>query len=66
MDYLLVVLILLLGGTMLFKPELVWKLENTFLKRGEHPMEGYLVVMRMMGAFFLLFGALGGVYMFIK
>ena len=63
MDYLLVALILLLGGTMLFKPELVWKLEGLLLNKRGEPPAGYFVAMRFWGVFFLFFAVLGGIYM---
>ena len=65
MDILIVAALLVLSLLMLFKPELVCRVESSVMKRGE-PVEGYRVVMRMIGAFFFLFALMAGFYLLIK
>ena len=52
MDYIWAVVLLALGLAMLFKPKLLWKIEQLFTVRGGEPTELYLVLMRIGGLFF--------------
>ena len=58
MDYIWVVLLLVLGLAMLFKPRLLWKIEQLFTVRGGEPTELYLVLMRIGGLFFTAAGVI--------
>ena len=54
MDWLWILVLLVLGATMVVKPELLFKIENLFyVKKGE-PTELYLVLMRLGGLFFII------------
>ena len=46
--------LLILGILMLFKPELLWKIEHMFTVKNGEPTELYLAFMRVGGAFFLI------------
>lgn len=57
MDALWVLLLMVLGCGMLFKPELLWKIEHMFTVKGGEPTELYLLLMRIGGIFFIGSGA---------
>ena len=58
--------LLILGILMLFKPELLWKIEHMFtVKKGE-PTELYLAFMRVGGVFFLIASVVMLVYVAVK
>ena len=46
--------LLILGILMLFKPELLWKIEHMFTVKNGEPTELYLAFMRFGGVFFLI------------
>lgn len=58
MDYVWVVILLALGLAMLFKPKLLWKIEQLFAVRGGEPTELYLALMRIGGLFFTAAGVI--------
>ena len=52
MDYIWAVVLLALGLAMLFRPKLLWKIEQLFTVRGGEPTELYLALMKIGGLFF--------------
>lgn len=52
MDYIWVVVLIVLGLAMLFKPEFLWKIENMFTVKNGVPTDLYLSLMRIGGMFF--------------
>ena len=58
MDYVWVVILLALGLAMLFKPKLLWKIEQLFAVRGGEPTELYLALMGIGGLFFTAAGVI--------
>ena len=51
---------------MLFKPELLWKIEHMFTVKNGEPTELYLAFMRVGGAFFLIASVFMLVYAAVK
>lgn len=51
--------LVVLGGLMLAKPSLLWKLEHFLDVRDGHPSEWYEAKCRFGGVFFFLIGLLG-------
>ena len=58
--------LLILGILMLFKPELLWKIEHMFTVKNGEPTELYLAFMRVGGAFFLIESVFMLVYAAVK
>lgn len=58
--------LLILGIRMLFKPELLWKIEHMFTVKNGEPTELYLAFMRVGGAFFLIASVFMLVYAAVK
>ena len=58
--------LLILGILMLFKPELLWKIEYMFTVKNGEPTELYLAFMRVGGAFFLIAYVFILVYVAVK
>ena len=52
MDYLWDVILIVLGITMLLKPEFLWKIEHMFTVKNGEPSDLYLFLMRIGGIFF--------------
>ena len=53
MDGIWLVVLLVLGFSMLFKPEVLWKIENIFSVKNGEPTYLYLALMRIGGIFFI-------------
>ena len=53
MDGIWLVVLLVLGFSMLFKPEVLWKIENIFSVKNGEPTDLYLTLMRLGGIFFI-------------
>ena len=53
MDGIWLVVLLVLGFFMLFKPEVLWKIENIFSVKNGEPTDLYLALMRIGGIFFI-------------
>jgi len=51
---------------MLFKPELLWKIEHMFTVKNGEPTELYLAFMRVGGVFFLIASVVMLVYVAVK
>ena len=51
---------------MLFKPELLWKIEHMFTVKNGEPTELYLAFMRVGGVFFLIASVVMLVYVALK
>ena len=51
--------LMVLGGLMIAKPELLWKLEHFLDVRDGHPSEWYVTKSRVGGTIFLIIGMLG-------
>ena len=51
---------------MLFKPELLWKIEHMFTVKNGEPRELYLAFMRVGGVFFLIASVVMLVYVAVK
>ncbi|MFR3131177.1 MAG: DUF6199 family natural product biosynthesis protein [Blautia sp.] len=51
-DNIWLILLLLLSFFMIFKPELLWKIEHFFSVKGGEPTDLYLGLMRVAGVFF--------------
>ena len=47
MDGIWLVVLLVLGFSMLFKPEVLWKIENIFSVKNGEPTDLYLALMRI-------------------
>ena len=58
--------LLILGILMLFKPELLWKIEHMFTVKNGEPTELYLAFMRVGGVFFLIASVVMLVYVEVK
>ena len=58
--------LLILGILMLFKPELLWKIEHMFTVKNGEPTELYLALMRVGGVFFLIASVVMLVYVAVK
>ena len=58
--------LLVLGILMLFKPELLWKIEHMFTVKNGEPTELYLAFMRVGGVFFLIASVVMLVYVAVK
>ena len=58
--------LLILGILMLFKPELLWKIEHMFTVKNGEPTELYLAFMRVGGVFFLIASVVMLVYVAVK
>ena len=58
--------LLILGILMLFKPELLWKIEHMFTVKNGEPTELYLAFMRVGGVFFLIASVFILVYVAVK
>lgn len=58
--------LLILGILMLFKPELLWKIEHMFTVKNGEPTELYLAFMRVGGVFFLIASVVILVYVAVK
>ena len=58
--------LLILGILMLFKPELLWKIEHMFTVKNGEPTELYLAFMRVGGVFFLIASVVMLVYEAVK
>ena len=58
--------LLILGILMLFKPELLWKIEHMFTVKNGEPTELYLACMRVGGVFFLIASVVMLVYVAVK
>lgn len=58
--------LLILGILLLFKPKLLWKLENIFTVKGGEPTELYLAVMRISGTVFIIASIGFMIYLAIK
>ena len=58
--------LLILGILMLFKPELLWKIEHMFTVKNGGPTELYLAFMRVGGVFFLIAYVVMLVYVAVK
>lgn len=58
--------LLILGILMLFKPELLWKIEHMFTVKNGEPTELYLAFMRVGGVFFLMASVVMLVYVAVK
>ena len=58
--------LLILGILMLFKPELLWKIEHMFTVKNGEPTELYLAFMRVGGVFFLIASFVMLVYVAVK
>lgn len=61
-----VILLIVLGAAMVFKPELLWKIEHFLTTRGGEPSELYLALMRLGGTLFALCGIGMIIYSLIK
>ena len=53
MKYIWIVLLLLLGITMVVKPDLLWKIEHFWDMKNGEPSELYIALMRVMGTDYL-------------
>ena len=53
-DNIWLILLLLLSFFMIFKPELLWKIEHFFSVKGGEPTDLYLGLMRVAGVFFFI------------
>ena len=58
--------LLILGILMLFKPELLWKIEHMFTVKNGEPTELYLAFMRVGGVFLLIASVVMLVYVAVK
>lgn len=58
--------LLILGILMLFKPELLWKIEHMFTVKNGEPTELYLAFMRVGGVFFLIASVVMLVYVAVN
>lgn len=58
--------LLLLSFFMIFKPELLWKIEHFFSVKGGEPTDLYLGLMRVAGVFFLLHPSFALLFWFYK
>ena len=58
--------LLILGILMLFKPELLWKIEHMFTVKNGEPTELYLAFMRVGGVFFLIASVVMLVYVAVE
>lgn len=58
--------LLILGILMLFKPELLWKIEHMFTVKNGEPTELYLAFMRVGGVLFLIASVVMLVYVAVK
>ena len=58
--------LLILGILMLFKPELLRKIEHMFTVKNGEPTELYLAFMRVGGVFFLIASVVMLVYVAVK
>ena len=58
--------LLILGILMLFKPELLWKIEHMFTVKNGEPTELYLAFMRVGGVYFLIASVVMLVYVAVK
>ena len=58
--------LLIIGILMLFKPELLWKIEHMFTVKNGEPTELYLAFMRVGGVFFLIASVVMLVYVAVK
>ena len=58
--------LLILGILILFKPELLWKIEHMFTVKNGEPTELYLAFMRVGGVFFLIASVVMLVYVAVK
>lgn len=56
MDYIWLAILIALGLLMLFKPQLLWKIENMFTVKNGEPTELYLTLMKVGGIFFIAAG----------
>ena len=54
MEWLSLIILFVLGIMMLFKPELLWKIEYFFTVKNGEPSDLYLALMRIGGVFFIL------------
>lgn len=54
MEGLWIAVLLALGAMMVFKPELLFKIENLFVVKNGEPTELYLILMRLGGLFFII------------
>lgn len=54
MDIIWLIFLLLLSFFMIFKPELLWKIEHFFSVKSGKPTDLYLVLLRITGVFFLV------------
>lgn len=54
MDYIWIVILLILGLAMIFKPEVLWRIEHFFTVKDGKPTELYIALMRLGGMFFTI------------
>ena len=57
-DNIWLILLLLLSFFMIFKPELLWKIEHFFSVKGGEPTDLYLGLMRVAGVFLFLLSSI--------
>ncbi|WP_297721169.1 DUF6199 family natural product biosynthesis protein [Intestinimonas sp.] len=61
-----VVILLVLGGLMVAKPEFLWKLEHLLTVKDGEPTELYLTLMRLGGGFFVVAAIGCGLYLLLR
>lgn len=61
-----ILILLILGNLMLWKPELLWRIEHMFIVKHGEPTELYLAFMRVGGAFVLAASVCVLVYAAVK
>lgn len=61
-DFIGVILLLVLGFLMAWKPKLLWKIEHVFTVKDGEPTEMYLAFMRIGGIFFIFCAIFAMVY----
>lgn len=66
MEVLYVVILLVLGGLMVAKPEFLWKLEHLLTVKDGEPTELYLTFMRLSGGFFVVAAIGCGLYLLLR
>lgn len=54
MERLWIAVLLALGAMMVFKPEILFKIENLFVVKNGEPTELYMTLMRLGGLFFIM------------
>ena len=54
MEWMWILVLLVVGLMMLFRPELMFKIENLLITKNGEPTEFYLMMMRLGGLFFTI------------